>query len=77
MQAMAYRETLEEAGGDAAKLDALEAQLRSAIDAEAAAVATLFKSPLTNASAATIRNHLNAWKTLAGLQRSVEDALTS
>ncbi len=75
MQAMEYRETLEEAGANVEKLGSLDGELRAAIDAEKLAVATLFQSPLTTESAATIRQHLNAWKTLAGILRSVTDAL--
>jgi molecular chaperone HscB len=77
MRAMEFREQLEEAGADAEKLYRLDGELRAAIDSERAAVATLFEPELTPESAAPIRRHLNAWKTLAGLQRSVADALTS
>ncbi len=71
MQAMELRERLEE-GGD---LAALDAEVGALIDAEHAAVASLFAEPLTP-DVVAIRNHLNAWKTLASLRRSIRDAAT-
>lgn len=70
MRAMELRERLEE-GGD---LPALDAEVGALIDAEHAAVAKLFAEPSPDAVA--IRGHLNAWKTLASLRRSIADAVT-
>ena len=73
MQAMELRERLEEADGDASELATLDAEVGTLIDAEHAAVATLFAEPSPDVAA--IRNRLNAWKTLASLRRSVRDAV--
>ena len=72
MQAMELRERLEDA--DASELAALDAEVGALIDAELAAVAGLFAEPSPDVVA--IRSHLNAWKTLAGLRRSICDAVT-
>lgn len=76
MQAMELRERLEAAGTDAGELVVLDTDLGALIDAEHAAVTTLFAGPLGVEILTTIRGHLNAWKTLASLRRSVRDAIT-
>lgn len=76
MQAMELRERLESAGADAGELENLAADLGALIDVEHAAVATLFDGPLTLNGFAAIRGHLNAWKTLMSLRRSVNNAIT-
>lgn len=73
-QAMELRERLEESRGDDGTLWALDAEVGALIDAELAAVAGLFAEPTPDVVA--IRNHLNAWKTLASLRRSIGDAVT-
>lgn len=74
MRAMGLRERLEEAGGDAGELAALDGEVGALIDAEHKTVAGLFAEPNPDVSA--IRDRLNAWKTLASLRRSVRDAVT-
>ena len=69
MQAMELRERLEDGG----ELAALDAEVEALIDAEHAAVERLFAEPA--ADAVGIRQHLNAWKTLASLRRSIRDAV--
>ena len=76
IQAMELRERLESAGSDAGELAVLDGDLGALIDAEHAAVATLFAGPPLPGTFAAIRGHLNAWKTLASLRRSVHDAIT-
>ena len=76
MQAMELRERLDVANGDAGELAALDADLGALIDAEHAAVAALFDGPVSRDVFAAIRGHLNTWKTLASLRRSVQDAIT-
>ncbi len=75
MQAMDLRERLEEAQGNAVQLAALDAEVGPLIHAEHAAVARLFEG-LPSPDVAAIRSHLNTWKTLASLQRSIRDAVT-
>jgi len=74
MLAMELRERLEESRGDDDTLRSLDAEVWALIDAEHAAVAKLFAEPTPDVVA--IRNHLNAWKTLASLRRGINDAVT-
>ena len=74
MRAMGLRERLEEAGGDAGELAALDGEVGALIDAEHKTVAGLFAEPTPDVSA--VRDRLNAWKTLGSLRKSVRDAVT-
>ncbi len=74
MRAMELRERLEEANGNPGELAALDAEVGALIDAEHTAVAEMFDESTPDAAA--IRGHLDAWKTLASLRRSLRDAVT-
>ena len=78
MEAMELRERIEAATQSRGQeiISAVEDEIVERIGNEQAAVARLFDSDLPIEALLQIREHLNVWKTLTSLRRSIGDATT-